>query len=195
MVYVSTRRVHDIVWVRIADLILPNILQFPSNWNDKDRERVFVRPMMTTWTVPIDDTNMLGIGLYYQDESSNLDMKQMLEAVPGLTGPRPYEEQQKLPGDYEAQVSQRPIAIHALEHLGTTDVGVIIYRKLVRQGIRAVAAGRDPKGLVRKEGPPIATYSQDTFLRLPPGATADEETALLRETGRKVLAGHYSPAG
>ena len=191
MVYVSTRRVGEIVWVRIADLILPNILQFPSNWNDKNHERIFVRPMMTTWAVPIDDTNMLGIGLYHQDESSDRDLKQMLEAVPGLAGPRPYEEQQRLPGDYEAQVSQRPIAIHALEHLGTTDIGVIMYRKLVRQGLRAVAAGRDPKGVVRRAGPPIPTYSQDTFLRIPPGATVEEETALLRETGRKVLAGHY----
>ena len=112
---------------------------------------------------------------------------------PGLAGPRPYEEQQRLPGDYEAQVSQRPIAIHALEHLATTDVGVIMFRKLLRQGIRAVAAGRDPKGVVRKEGPPIPTYSQDTFLRIPPGASEEEETALLRETGRKVLAGHYLP--
>ena len=195
MVYVSTRRLGDIVWVRIADLIMPNLLQFPSNWNDKDRERVFVRPMMSTWTVPIDDTNTLAIGLYYQDESSDRDVKAMLEAVPGLAGPRPYEEQQRLPGDYEAQVSQRPIAIHALEHLATTDVGVIMFRKLLRQGIRTVAAGRDPKGVVRKEGPPIPTYSQDTFLRIPPGASTEEETALLRETGRKVLAGHYLPKG
>jgi phenylpropionate dioxygenase-like ring-hydroxylating dioxygenase large terminal subunit len=193
MVYVSTRRVGEIVWVRIADLIMPNILQFPSNWNAKNHERIFVRPMMTTWAVPIDDTNMLGIGLYHQDESSDVDLKQMLEKVPGLTGPRPYEEQQRLPGDYEAQVSQRPIAIHALEHLGATDVGVIMYRKLLRQGLRAVAAGRDPKGLLRKAEPPIPTYAQDTFLLLPPSATPQEEAALLRETGRKVLAGHYRP--
>ena len=28
-----------------------------------------------------------------------------------------YEASQRRPGDYEAQVSQRPIAIHGLEHL------------------------------------------------------------------------------
>jgi phenylpropionate dioxygenase-like ring-hydroxylating dioxygenase large terminal subunit len=192
MVYVSTRRVGDMVWVRIADMMLPNILQFPSNWNAKDRERVFIRPMMTNWTVPIDDTNTLVIGFYYQDAASDVDLKQMLESVPGLTGARPYEEQQRIPGDYEAQVSQRPIAIHALEHLATTDTGVIMYRKLVRRGLRAVRSGEDPKGIVRASGPPIATYSQDTFLRLPAGGNADKETALLRETGRRVLAGTYA---
>jgi phenylpropionate dioxygenase-like ring-hydroxylating dioxygenase large terminal subunit len=193
MVYLSTRRVGEIVWVRIGDMILPNLLQFASNWNAKDRERVFIRPMMVNWTVPMDDTSTLVLGFYYQDESSPMDLKETLEKVPGLAGARPYEEQQRLPGDYEAQVSQRPIAVHALEHLATTDAGVIMYRKLVRQGLRAVAAGREPKGIVRAEGPPIPTFSQDTFLRIPPGATPEAETALLRETGRKVLAGHYPP--
>jgi hypothetical protein len=46
---------------------------------------------------------------------------------------------------------------------------------------------------VRAAGAPIPTFSQDTFLRIPPGATPEAETALLRETGRKVLAGHYPP--
>ena len=172
MVYLSTRRVGEIVWVRIGDMILPNILQFASNWNAKDRERVFIRPMMANWTVPMDDTSTLVIGFYYQDAASTMDLKETLEKVPGLAGARPYEEQQRLPGDYEAQVSQRPIAVHALEHLATTDAGVIMYRKLVRQGLRAVAAGREPKGVVRAAGAPIPTFSQDTFLRIPPGATA-----------------------
>jgi nitrite reductase/ring-hydroxylating ferredoxin subunit len=191
MVYVSTRRVRDLVWVRIADLILPNILQFPSNWNDKDTERIFIRPMMTNWTVPIDDRNTLVIGLYHQDESSDLDLKQALEAVPGLTGGRSYEEAQRQPGDYEAQVSQRAIAIHALEHLATTDAGVIMFRKLVRRDVRAVQAGRSLEGAARSESGAIPTYSQDTFLRIPPAPTPETETQLLRTTGRKVLAGEY----
>jgi hypothetical protein len=31
------------------------------------------------------------------------------------------EEHQRMPGDAEAMVSQRPIAIHALEHLASSD--------------------------------------------------------------------------
>jgi hypothetical protein len=189
MVYLSTRRLGDMVWVRIADLIMPNILQFPSNWNDKSRERVFIRPMMTNWTVPIDDTRTLVIGLYHQDESSPLDLKRTLEAVPGLTGPRPYYEAQQQPGDYEAQVSQRPIAIHALEHLATTDAGVIMFRKLLRRDIRAVKAGRPLLHPVPNGGGPIPTYAQDTFVRIPVAETAEADEALLRATGRAVLAG------
>jgi len=191
MVYLSTRRLDDMVWIRIADLIMPNILQFPSNWNDKTTERVFIRPMMTNWTVPIDDTNTLVIGLYHQDEASDLDLKQTLEAVPGLAGPRSYEEAQRQPGDYEAQVSQRPIAIHALEHLATTDAGVIMFRRLLRREIRAAQAGQPLLHGAPDEGTSIPTYAQDTFLRIPAAATPEADEALLRDTGRKVLAGEY----
>ena len=61
----------------------------------------------------------------------------------GQTGvERSYEEGQISPGDYEAQVSQGAITIHADEQLGTTDGGVARYRRMLRDAIRAVAAGR-----------------------------------------------------
>ena len=47
---------------------------------------------------------------------------------------RPYEERQRQPGDYEAQVSQRPIAVHALEHRATSDRGVAWLRKAAEAG-------------------------------------------------------------
>ena len=59
------------------------------------------------------------------------------------SGDRPYEETQRRPGDYEAQTSQRPIAVHKLEHLVGSDKGVIMYRKLIREGIRAVKIGNE----------------------------------------------------
>ena len=57
----------------------------------------------------------------------------------GQTGAPAYEERQRAPGDWDAWVSQGPVTLHSREHLGTTDRGVIMCRKLVRQGIRAVA--------------------------------------------------------
>jgi hypothetical protein len=60
-----------------------------------------------------------------------------------------YEAGQRQPGDYEAQVSQRPIATHGLEHIGATDRGVMMFRNQTRRGIRAVQAGHDPIGLCR----------------------------------------------
>jgi hypothetical protein len=96
-----------------------------------------------------------------------------------------YEESQRHPGDYEAQVSQRPIAVHALEHLGATDRGVTMFRKLVRQGIRAVTGGGPLQGLSR-EGAMIPTFCNDTVVRLPAAADAVEEKRLLRQTGRQI---------
>ena len=49
---------------------------------------------------------------------------------------RSYEEAQRQPGDYEAQVSQRPIAIHALENRASSDAGVARLRRLIRQNLR-----------------------------------------------------------
>jgi hypothetical protein len=39
---------------------------------------------------------------------------------------------------FRGQVSQRPIAIHGLEHLGTTDRGITMFRNQIRAGLRAV---------------------------------------------------------
>jgi len=79
--------------------------------------------------------------------------------------------------------------VHALEHLGSTDRGVIMLRKIVRDGIRAVAAGRDPRELLRESRGPIPTACQDVVLRLPPEKDPEADRRLLRETGRKVARG------
>jgi hypothetical protein len=74
--------------------------------------------------------------------------------LPGQLAADSYEDGQLHPGDYEAQVSQRPISIHGLEHLGATDRGITMFRRQIRRGIRAVAQGEDPPGLVRNGGTP-----------------------------------------
>ncbi len=188
MIYIHTRRVGEMVWVHISDFIPPNIHQFPPTWEDAREEKVFQRPQATNWAVPIDDTHTMNIRFTYvsDDEPRRLNPTRF-----GQEGGRPYEEQQRRPGDYEAQTSQRPIAVHALEHLGATDRGVIMLRRLVREGIRAVQRGEDPPGLVRGPHAPIPTYSQDTVLRIPPAPTPEADRALLRAEGRKVAAGYY----
>ena len=171
------------------DLIMPNVHQYPSNFNDKSRPGTY-RPLMTIWTVPIDDTHSLVIGYVHVDESARRDWKPAVDTV-GQTGERPYDQRQRQPGDFDAQTSQRPIAVHALEHLASTDRGVIMFRKLLREGIEAVRSERDPRGLVRHDGGPIQTYSQDTILRIPPEATPEGDLVLLRETARKVATGFF----
>jgi hypothetical protein len=101
---------------------------------------------------------------------------------------RTYEDRQRQPGDYEGQVSQRPIAVHGLEHLGWSDQGVILIRTLLREGVRAVQRGEDPKHVGLAKNGVINTYGQSTVMRVAPGATAEADKALLREVGRKVFA-------
>ena len=105
---------------------------------------------------------------------------------------RSYEERQRLPGDFEAQVGQRPIAVHALEHLGATDQGVAMMRKLIREGVRALKNGEEPTALKRKPDEVIPTYSQNRVLRVAPAASEDADRKLMREIGRQVMAGEYS---
>jgi hypothetical protein len=106
--------------------------------------------------------------------------------LPGQLAAESYEESQRHPGDYEAQVSQRPIAIHGLEHLSATDRGVTMFRNQIRRGIRAVRAGDEPPGLCHKAGAVIRTYCNDTIVRVPPAETPATDKRLMRETGRRL---------
>ena len=91
-----------------------------------------------------------------------------------------------MPGDFDAQVNQRTIAVHDLEHLASTDRGVTMLRNMVRRGIRLVQDGGDVHS-VGQEGDPAPTYAHDIVLTVPPADTAEADTQLLRDTGRKVV--------
>ena len=181
MVSIDTRRVGDFAWVRLGDYILPNMHQ-GCDQSESVAERDVKRPSLTLWTVPVDDTHARRFDLWRAPEGEKLSREPSF----GQTEDRSYEERRRVPSDYDAQVSQRPIAIHALEHLATTDRGVIMARNLIRRGIRAVQKGEDPQGVTHRDGGAISTYSLDRVLRVPPAAAQEEDTRLLRETGRKV---------
>ena len=107
--------------------------------------------------------------------------------MPGqMPGDATFEQRQREPGDYDAQISQRPIAIHGLEHLATTDRGVILFREEIRRGIRAVSEGREPDGLLLQSTPIIPTYTNNTVIRLPEAATPEEDEQLIMETGLRL---------
>jgi len=190
MIYMAARRVGDHVWARMVENVLPNLQQVAPIWEDGHREHPFSGPMMSRWIVPIDDTNTLFIEFRHVSETAGAtpawwaDRNVML---PGqLAGDDGYEASQRRPGDYEAQVSQRPVAIHGLEHLGATDRGVTMFRQQLRRGIREVQAERAPDGLCRETGAVIATYCNDTVVRVPPAARAEDDRQLMRATARKL---------
>ncbi|MGE5540503.1 MAG: Rieske 2Fe-2S domain-containing protein [Gemmatimonas sp.] len=51
--------------------------------------------------------------------------------------------------DRIAQESQGPIADRSREYLGTSDEGIVMLRRILRDSIKAVADGRDPFGVIR----------------------------------------------
>jgi hypothetical protein len=106
--------------------------------------------------------------------------------LPQQTAAPSYQEGQRRPGDYEAKVSQRPIAIHGLEHLGATDRGISMFRKLVQQGIRTVRDGGEPKGVSHLDDGPIPTYCNDTVVRTPAAESPEADAQMMRETGRRL---------
>lgn len=185
MVYIDTRRQEDKVWVRIADFIPPNIHQFPPNTDPMAQRTTINRPTATRWAVPIDDTHTMQIGF----NRAPLGREPRRHAGFGQDGDRPYEARQHIPGDYDAQVSiHGGIAQHDLEHLASTDRGIIMLRNMIRRGIRAVQSGADPEYLSRQAGQLIRTYSQDRVVAgVPPAATLAEDCRLLREIARKVV--------
>jgi nitrite reductase/ring-hydroxylating ferredoxin subunit len=185
MVYIDTRRQGDRVWVRIADFIPPNIHQFPPNADPLAQRTAVNRPTATRWAVPVDDTHTMQIGFNRAPEGREVRRT----AGFGQDGNRPYEERQRVPGDYDAQVSiHGGMARHGLEHLAATDRGVTMLRNMIRRGIRAVQQGADPEHVVRQEGKVITTYSQDRVVSgIPPAPTPEEDRRLLREIGRQVV--------
>jgi hypothetical protein len=193
--YIGSRRVDEHVWVRICEFIAPNVHQFPPNTQDARRERLFVPPYGTHWAVPIDDTHTLNLDVrHVPEDMPPEEERRLLEMADfGQTAGRPYAERQRVPGDYDAQVSQRPIAVHALEHLASTDRGVILMRRLLRRAVAAVARGEDPPGAGPGADAVVRTYAQDTVLRVPRAAAEAEDRALLLGIGRAVADGKYRP--
>lgn len=191
MMYVTVRRVGDNVWVRSNDAIFPNMTLVGAIWVDGTRESVFTRISATRWRVAIDDTHTVMMGWRHFDSRMDPEGrgraseigKEKMDAF-GQTGGRPREEQQRIPGDYEAQVSQGPIAIHAREHLGHTDRGVTMFRRLLRRAIRAVDKAA-PVESVASPDSAVPTYCHDTILRIPQRPGGDDR-AVLRDVGRRV---------
>ncbi|MEM7257929.1 MAG: Rieske 2Fe-2S domain-containing protein [Pseudomonadota bacterium] len=190
MMNIQTRRVGERLWTRTTDSILPNGNQTGAIWEEAESKKIFQRVSMLRWMVPIDDTHTLTIGWRYfnnkldprgQDTPSMVG-KETIDFM-GQTAGRSYEEQQRQPGDYEVQVSQRPIAIHALEHRVTSDRGVSKLRSLLRQRVRThTDTGEAPMPKLNN-AQQVSTYCQDTVY---PVTEVDDDDSLMRTFGRRV---------
>jgi len=137
MVYIDTRRQDDRVWVRLADLSSPTSTSSAQCRPDGLRNSI-ARPQATTWAVPLDDTHTMQIAI-----TGRRGKEMRRGAGFGQDASRPYEERQRVPGDYDAQsastAASRGTARAPRHHRSR----IIMMRNMIRRGIRAVGKGEE----------------------------------------------------
>jgi 5,5'-dehydrodivanillate O-demethylase len=152
-------------WWRIGHPILfPNLLRVGE-----------AHPTEVGWVhafqmrVPIDDTHTLHI------------VHRNFLPRPGVTYPKqdnkevPYEvrntffEDGSIRNDYvvgqdqSAWITQGPISDRSTEFLGVTDVGIIMFRRMIEEQIRVVAEGGDPINVHRVDNGPISLPQEYSY--------------------------------
>jgi hypothetical protein len=171
----NARRWKDYMWVRTAEVFLPATAQPPDIYQNPDREKFFPRVGITKWTLPVDDTHCKIIAWRHYGKDLDLDGKGNRNNVGlnkvdfvGQTGiERSYEEGQRMPSDYEAQISQGPITQHDGEHRGNTDGGIARYRRMLRQAIRQLQDGIEPSRPQINADGHIPTMAGDVIVHCP----------------------------
>ena len=107
---------------------------------------------------------------------------------------RPYAEKQRFPADAEATEGMGPITEHEKENLVPSDKGVVLYRKRLREIIRALQQGQEPRHACQVwPAGPIPTYGGDTVLTLP--KNGGDDGALLRKAGQAVMQAQFAAEG
>ena len=168
----NTRRVNDYIWVRVNELILPNFTQAGAAFAaDGTKTRYFGRSSFTRWVVPVDDTHSVALAWGNFGERgdpikyNNKEGCERIEA--GEVIDRPWNERQRSPSDAEAVEGMGPISAHKGEHLMSTDRGVMIYRRRIRELISEIEEGKKAPQPQQIPGEVVRTNGQDTVLKMP----------------------------
>jgi len=155
----STRTLEDgRVYLRISEAVLPT-LRVVAN----PRAEGTALCSILGWVLPIDDTSFRIYSSARVTERGQLT--RIRSRIRGkLWEQLTPEEHRDFPGDYEAQVSQGPIALHSAEHLVSSDKGVGMLRQLLRRQLTAVAAGKNPIGTAFEESAAYVTLEGGTAI-------------------------------
>jgi phenylpropionate dioxygenase-like ring-hydroxylating dioxygenase large terminal subunit len=187
----STRWVDGHLYARVNELILPNFSRVPDiSFDFAAKPPTPRRNGLSLWVVPFDETNSAMIGWAHFDhampEAERAQHRAMFSF--GQDGSRNYEERHRLPGDWDAWVSQGKFAIHDNEHLVHSDGGVKLFRKQLREGIKAVKRGQEPKGIVHADAEPIRSYGGNYVKPWPNKPDDSERWDLLKSFSRDAMA-------
>ena len=162
---IQDRRLGDgQVFRRVTELVMPNIRIVSSVAAGTGREG-FKRAAHIGWILPIDDTHTRMYSLLRVALADGMPvMPPRARHNDKLWADLTDEEHQRMPGDKEAIVSQRAIAVHALDHLATSDRGVIMVRKMIKHEIEATRQGADPRGVIRDPAKDLVTTRAGNYL-------------------------------
>lgn len=157
-----TRRVGDESFRTISLFLMPNMNKVGYHLPE-DHPAAFAATHegyeALRWRVPVDDTCTMHFTLYFApvvDGKATAKMppdqaaQGLGDSIPGKYRWDP-ETGWIARGDQDrcAQESQGPILDRTAEHLGVSDEGVILLRKMFKQSIEAVQNGKDPVGVIR----------------------------------------------
>ena len=197
----QARRLEANIWVRINEVVMPNMNQGGAIWERGESEKCFQRGSGTSWKVAVDNSNTQVIGWRFFNDRVDPEGRRdrsrigwgMVDSFGQHADDRAYQDHQRQPGDYDAMTGQGAVNIHALENLTATDRGVALIRRKMRRGIKAVKEGRPMSDPQLKETDCIATYTQDTILGIPRHARDDGR--LVSNVARKIAQIDLESAG
>ena len=196
MVHIGGRRVGtDKIWIRMNDIVIPNLTIHANAFEDGREVRYFHRAWMARWYVPVDNTNSIIYG--WRMFGASIDPFEAgrkercgYDKIDFLDGQcrRPYEVGQRAPGDWEAIVSQRPIAVHALDNPMRTDIGVYMNRRNLQRALDGENSYGQPAAMHARAnaGQRDYCYCHNTILAIPIQEGRDD-VELIREVCNKMV--------
>ncbi|HSG02175.1 MAG TPA: hypothetical protein VLA39_00460, partial [Marinobacterium sp.] len=101
-----------------------------------------------------------------------------------------YKDCQYAPGDYEAIISQRPIAVHQLENPTKLDAGIYVFRKLLRDAVRGANPHATPAGFaewLKEMSAAPNSYCSGNVFNIPVAEKIEDEIGNRRHVARRVV--------
>ena len=143
---------------RISEAGLPTLRVIPSPKLGR-----FGRVESLGWVLPIDDHSFRIYVVGRVREKGELS--RMRTRMNGKLWEEMTEaEHQQYPNDVEAMVSQGVIAKHSEERLVSSDRGIAMLRRLLREQLSAIEEGRDPAGVSFDPNAPPVQFTAGNFL-------------------------------
>jgi hypothetical protein len=174
MNYIASRQDGDGSSVeRVTSTLLPNVVLVPDQQLNVSGPTKYIR-----WLVPVDDTNHC---LFHAIRiPPSLDGAELFRKV---SRPMPMgtskmwsemneDEHQRFPTDWEAMCSQGPITLHSEEHLASSDRGVSLLRRLLKQQIKIVMEGGDPLGVAFTPEDAVNKVTSGNYIRAASGSSS-----------------------